>query len=156
MSPLQRQPSAVSAQAAGRGACWCRLAKTVLGVGCLAALLLLALLAVAYFLPVPVLVVPAAAAATAVVYVTDRSRKAETGSEAPRPWVRPGGPRSSPAAAAPDRHRLMPAWPTGRRRRAAMTTRPHEGPLARSSGAPRWGRTAPAQPATIGGGTGRG
>ncbi|MBW0102243.1 hypothetical protein, partial [Pseudonocardia sp. KRD291] len=53
---------------------------TVLGSGLLFALLPLALLAFAYFLPLPMLVVPAAAAAAAVVYVTMRTRRTDGGS----------------------------------------------------------------------------
>lgn len=115
--------SQASVPAPRPGVCWRRLAVTVLGAGTLAGLLLLAMLVVAYFLPMPMLVVPAAAATAAVVYVTDRSRRSETGPDtlrSPSPCLgRHTVVRGSVVALAERvEERSAHPWPTGRRRRA--------------------------------------
>lgn len=105
---------------------WRRLAATVFGIGFSSALLVLALLVVAYFLPVPLLLVPVVAATGAVVVVTDRGRQAEAQPSAPRPWARSLRSRAARVEAAAATPSPSP-WPTGRRRRrgrvpAAVTT----------------------------------
>lgn len=110
------------------GACWRRLALTVLGVGGLIGLLGLALVVVVYFLPAPFLVVPVAAALGAVAYVTHRGHRAEGGSATSRSSLRPAqAPR---IVETPIPRRSPPAWPTGRHRRLT----PQLGPGRRRQG----------------------